>query len=197
MSETKLGSRFEDALIYAADVHAAQVRKGTEIPYISHPLGVASIALEHGAREDAAIGALLHDAAEDQGGRARLEDIRARFGDHVAMIVDACTDSYEDPKPPWRARKELYIADIAQKHPDARLVSAADKLHNARAILCDYRQLGDALWERFTGGSAGVLWYYGALVDAFRAAGDHVALVDELAATVRDLRELAGEPAAS
>lgn len=192
MSETRLGRRFDDALVYAAHVHAAQVRKGTRTPYVSHLLGTASIALEHGASEDVAIGALLHDAAEDQGGRARLEDVRGRFGDHVAMIVDACTDSYDDPKPAWRRRKEAYVAGIAGKHADARLVSASDKLHNARAILCDYRQLGDELWVRFTADKEGILWYYESLVSAFHSAGDRTALVDELAATVRELQSLAG-----
>ena len=190
MSERKLGSRFQEALVYATHIHAAQVRKGTTTPYVSHLLGTASIALEHGAGEDAAIAALLHDAAEDQGGRPRLEDIRARFGEHVAMIVDACTDAYEDPKPAWRERKQRYIAAIAGKHPDARLVSASDKLHNARAIVCDYRQIGDVLWERFTATATEILGYYESLVAAFRAAGGHVALIDELDATVRDLRAL-------
>lgn len=191
MSERTPGRRFEEALVYAMHIHAAQVRKGTSTPYVSHLLGTASIALEHGADEDAAIAALLHDAAEDQGGRARLDDIRARFGEHVAMIVDACTDSYEDPKPDWRARKEAYVGRIAAEHPEARLVSASDKLHNARAILCDYRQLGEALWARFNSGKDDILWYYDALVRAFREAGDHRALIDELAATVGELHAFA------
>src|SRR5688572_8301077 len=147
-----LSQRFEQALIYAVLIHAGQVRKGTEIPYVSHLLGVASIALEYGANEDEAIGALLHDAGEDAGGRGRIEDIRQRFGDTVANVVEGCTDTDVVPKPVWRKRKEDYIAHIGSASDSVRLVSASDKLHNARAILRDYRSHGEKLWERFTGG---------------------------------------------
>jgi (p)ppGpp synthase/HD superfamily hydrolase len=136
----------------------------TEIPYLAHLLGVASIALEYGADEDEAIAALLHDAVEDAGGLARLEDIRSRFGENVAGIVAACTDAYVVPKPPWRERKEGYIEHIVQASKSARLVSAADKLHNARSILKHYRVEGEALWSRFNGGKEGTLCYYRALV---------------------------------
>ena len=129
-----LSSKFDQALQYAAAIHREQIRKGTEIPYLAHLLGVASIALEHGASEDEAIGALLHDAAEDAGGLARIEDIRRNFGDAVAAIVEGCTDSVVVPKPPWRKRKEDYIAHLPSASPSVRLVSASDKLHNARAI---------------------------------------------------------------
>src|ERR1022692_3881980 len=130
-----LSPRFDQALQYAVLVHAGQKRKGTEIPYLAHLLGVTSIALEHGADEDEAIGALLHDAGEDAGGDGRIEDIRHRFGEPVADIVQGCTDAVTIPKPPWRKRKEDYIAHVAKASPSVRLVSAADKLHNARAIL--------------------------------------------------------------
>jgi (p)ppGpp synthase/HD superfamily hydrolase len=150
--------KFDDALHYATLIHAGQTRKGTEIPYLSHLLGVASIALEHGATEDEAIGALLHDAGEDAGGLGRIADIRPRFGDAVAQIVEGCTDAVVIPKPPWRARKEAYIDHVRHASPSVRLVSAADKLHNARAVLSDYRQLGEVLWLRFTGGRDGTLW---------------------------------------
>ena len=132
-----LSPRFDQALHYAVLIHAGQLRKGTEIPYLSHLLGVASIALEYGANEDQAIGALLHDAGEDAGGRGRIEDIRQRFGDEVADIVDGCTDADVVPKPEWRKRKADYIAHIATASAAVRLVSASDKLHNARAILRD------------------------------------------------------------
>src|SRR5687768_18506851 len=128
-----LSPKFGEALQYAVIVHAGQMRKGTNIPYVSHLLGVASIAMEHGANEDETIGALLHDAGEDAGGRGRIEDIRQRFGNQVADIVDGCTDAYVLPKPPWRKRKEDYIAHITTASASVRLVSAADKLHNARA----------------------------------------------------------------
>src|SRR3974390_3192265 len=123
-----LSPRFELALQYAAVIHAGQVRKGSGVPYIAHLLGVASIALEYEANEDEAIGALLHDAAEDAGGRGRLEDIRLRVGERVAEIVEGCTDTFETPKPVWRKRKEDYVAHIPKASAAVRLVSAADKL---------------------------------------------------------------------
>src|SRR3712207_7204546 len=130
-----LGERWEKALVYASRVHALQWRQGSNVPYVSHLLGVASLVLEAGGDEDQAIAALLHDAAEDQGGEARLADIEARFGGRVAAIVRACTDSTETPKPPWRARKETYIAHLPTLEgsvPESLCVSVADKLHNAR-----------------------------------------------------------------
>lgn len=182
---------FEEALIYAAHLHSEQLRKGTSIPYIAHLLGVCSIALEHGANEDEAIAALLHDAVEDQGGQAVLDDIRMRFGDCVAEIVAGCTDTMLMPKPPWRERKEAYITHLAQTPAPVRLISAADKLYNARAILKDYRALGELLWERFTGGREGTLWYYRAITDAYRRFGPNP-LVDELERVVAELERLAG-----
>ena len=166
-----LTARFEDALVYATRLHEGQKRKGTDTPYVSHLLGVASLVLEHGGDETAAIAGLLHDAAEDQGGEATLEEIRRRFGDSVAQIVDACSDTFECPKPPWRPRKEMYIERMRTASPAVKLVSSADKLHNARAILADYRSVGEALWSRFSGGKSGTLWYYRALVDAYSKSG--------------------------
>lgn len=184
-----LSQRFEEALRYAAVIHAGQMRKGTGIPYLSHLLAVAAIALEHGATEDEAIGALLHDAGEDAGGEGRIADIRLRFGDAVAGIVQGCTDTVANPKPEWRPRKEAYIAHVPQASASVRLVSAADKLHNARSILRDYRRLGEALWPRFNGGKDGTLWYYRSLVAAFRQAGDSE-LIDELDRTVAEIERL-------
>ncbi|MBI5293232.1 MAG: bifunctional (p)ppGpp synthetase/guanosine-3',5'-bis(diphosphate) 3'-pyrophosphohydrolase [Chloroflexi bacterium] len=186
-----LTRRFEDALSFATQLHSSQLRKETSVPYISHLLGVTSLVLEHAAEEDEAIAALLHDAVEDQGGPVVRDEIRRRFGDNVAAIVDGCTDTDATPKPPWRARKEAYIAHIRTASPSVQLVSAADKLHNARAILLDYRQMGDSLWERFHGGREGTLWYYRAIVTAFREAGAGPArLVDELERVVADLERL-------
>lgn len=162
-------SRFEAALMLAHQVHHAQTRKGTGIPYIAHILGVAAIALEYGADEDLAIGALLHDAAEDGGGEARLAEIRARFGDAVGDIVLGCSDSLvEDPaeKLPWRERKEHYLSHVERASDAVCLVSAADKLHNVRAITRDFRMHGDDVWGRFQGGREGTLWYYEAVADA-------------------------------
>ncbi len=185
-----LSPRFEQALGYAVLIHAGQTRKGTEIPYVAHLLGVASLALEYGANEDEAIGALLHDAGEDAGGDGRIADIRLRFGDVVADIVQGCTDTVIVPKPPWKERKESYIAHVPRSSASVRLVSAADKLHNARAILRDLRANGEALWPRFNGGKDGTLWYYRALVSAFMQAGDHD-LFDELDRVVSEIERLA------
>lgn len=127
-----LSGEFEEALVYAAVIHAGQVRKGTDVPYFAHLLGVASIALEYEANETEATAALLHDAVEDAGGKGRLEDIRQRFGEAVAEIVAGCTDTDVIPKPPWRERKEAYVRHISTAPPSVRLVSAADKLYNAR-----------------------------------------------------------------
>jgi GTP pyrophosphokinase len=184
-----LSSQFDEALQYAVIIHAGQPRKGTEIPYLAHLLGVASIALEHGADETETIGALLHDAGEDAGGLGRIEDIRQRFGDAVADIVDGCTDAVRIPKPPWRPRKETYVDHVRTASPSVRLVSASDKLHNARAILRDYRRIGEDLWSRFTGGKEGTLWYYRALVEAFAASG-RTELVDELDRVVTEIEHL-------
>jgi (p)ppGpp synthase/HD superfamily hydrolase len=186
-----LGERFERALQHATRLHAAQTRKGTNIPYVSHLLSVAAIVLEDGGDEDEAIAALLHDAVEDQGGRPTLEEIRRLFGDRVAEIVEGCSDTDVVPKPPWQRRKELYIEHIRTARPEVLRVSAADKLHNARAILADFRRHGDALWPRFSGAREGTLWYYRTLITAYREAGGAGFLVDELDRTVTELEKLA------
>lgn len=185
----QLTSRFEEALTLAVQLHRGQLRKGTKIPYAAHLLSVASIALRHGASEDEAIAALLHDAVEDQGGARTREEIRRRFGDKVIAIVDGCTDTDVVPKPPWQARKEAYIAHVRGASPSVRLVSASDKLDNARAILADYRVHGGALWKRFHGGKDGTLWYYRELVKAFRETGSSP-LIEELDRVVSELHML-------
>jgi GTP pyrophosphokinase len=185
------GDKFEDALPHAARLHRDQTRKGANVHYATHLLAVASIVGESGGTEDEAVAALLHDAPEDRGGRGRLEDIRKRFGDAVADIVDGCTDTYEDPKPDWRPRKEAYVAHVREAPAPVRLISAADKLHNAHSILADLRSLGDALRDRFTGGKEGALLYYRALVEAFEGAGTN-AVVEDLDRVVRDIEALSG-----
>ena len=188
-----LSDRFTVALTLACELHREQARKGTQIPYVCHLLGVASIALEHGASEDEAIAAVLHDAVEDQGGVETAGRIREKFGELVTAIVLGCTDADVLPKPPWRERKEKYIAHVRTATPSVRLVSASDKLHNARAILADYREVGDALWPRFSGGKDGTLWYYRSLVDAFASHGPS-RLVAELERVVSELEKLARLP---
>lgn len=170
--------RLDQALVYASALHRHQKRKSSsgdgEIPYISHLLAVASIVMEAGGTEDEAIAALLHDAAEDQGGEACLQEIQARFGDRVAAIVRGCSDAViDDPKqkPPWRSRKERYIAHLLEGSDDSiYLVSAADKLHNARATLADYHREGERVWTKFNkdAGKDGILWYYDALIAAYQ-----------------------------
>ncbi len=153
----------DEAFRLAREVHDGDVRKGTTIPYIAHVLGVTAIALEYGATEAEAIGALLHDTVEDGGGEARLAEIRARFGDEVGDIVLGCSDSLiEDPeqKAPWLERKTAFLRQLEHAPASVCLVSAADKLHNVRAIARDFRDSGDAVWSRFTGGRDGTLWYY-------------------------------------
>jgi len=163
-----LTRRFEQALLFATRKHAGQSRKGTLVPYISHLLSVAGLVLEAGGDEDLAIAALLHDVVEDCGGAPMLKEVRRRFGKRVAQVVEGCTDTDVYPKPPWRERKENYLKHLRTADEDTRLVSAADKLHNARTILTDYRESGEAIWDRFQGKRDGTLWYYGALLDEFR-----------------------------
>lgn len=185
-----LTERYEQALIYAHQVHSNQVRKSTTIPYIAHLLSVLALVLENGGDEDEAIAGLLHDAPEDQGGRHQLAEIRRRFGERVAQIVDGCTDTYEDPKPPWRERKTEYLAHLADASASVIRVSLADKLHNARALLLDYRILGEAVFQRFRAGKPDQLWYYERLLEEFKKK-TRSPLLDELERTVSELRRLA------
>lgn len=186
-----LTQRFVEALGYAAELHQYQRRKGKGQPYVGHLLGVAAIVIQHGGGEDQVIAALLHDAVEDQGGIPRLDEIREKFGDEVARIVDGCTDSYEarGEKRSWTERKRAYIARVAKEAADVRLVSAADKLANAREILSDYRAEGDQVFERFQGRKQGTLGYYRQLVDVFHKAGSST-LVEELDRVVSELEAL-------
>lgn len=184
---------FNRAFAYAREAHAGQLRKGTPIPYVSHLLAVAALVLEDGGTETEAMAALLHDAAEDRGGEERLREIRERFGDDVARIVIECSDTTEQPKPAWHERKRAYIQHLQTEVSDSAVrVSLADKLHNARAMLLDYREHGDALWERFNAPAADQLWYYRALADAFTARTPS-RLAAELDRTVTELEVLVNE----
>jgi (p)ppGpp synthase/HD superfamily hydrolase len=162
-----LTSRYDNALLYASELHRLQVRKGTRIPYMSHLLSVSALVLKNGGDEEQAIAGLLHDAAEDQGGQPTLDEIRKKFGARVADIVLDCTDTLEDPKPDWNVRKQAFVASIAAKSPDSLLVSLADKTDNARAIMGGYREIGDRVWDRFKGGKDGTIWYYQSLSELF------------------------------
>ena len=182
----KLGPRFRRAFLFAADKHAGQTRKASSIPYIAHLMGVASLVLEFGGDEDMAIAALLHDVVEDCGGVAMLKEVRRRFGPRVAKIVDGCTDSDTDPKPPWRERKESYLRHLKKANGETRLVSAADKLNNVRSILSDYREVGELIWARFNGGRQGTLWYYRNLLEEFLRHKPN-RLIRDLELAVREL----------
>lgn len=186
-----LSERFERALVFAARLHRDQRRKGSGVPYISHLLAVCELTLEYGGDEDEAIAALLHDAIEDQGGAVARAEILREFGPRVTEIVEGCTDTDESPKPAWRPRKELYIRHVAEASASVRLVSACDKLHNARSLVMDYRIFGEDLWERFTGRRDGTLWYYRAMVNALGSSP----VVEELDRVVTELESLAQQEA--
>ncbi len=187
-SEAQGWERLADGVRFALSIHATQRRKGTNIPYGSHLLGVASLVLEHGGDEEQAIAAMLHDAVEDQG--AELEPIiRNRFGEKVVNIVLGCTDADTFPKPPWRERKEAYIRHLDDAATDVLLVSLADKVHNARAICTDVRTHGLVVFDRFKAGREGTLWYYGTLSDAFTRLYPS-ALAVELQTAVNTMKRL-------
>lgn len=190
-STPKLTGQFSKALVYAELKHHNQVRKGGDIPYIGHLLTVAGLVINDGGSEVQAIAALLHDAVEDQGGPATLEEIKNNFGDDVARIVSECSDTDVEPKPPWRERKQAYINHLADVGDDTLLVSVADKLDNARSMLRDYHEHGPKLWERFTRKNPqDHLWYYGELLNAYRKRGLDSWMVDELDRVVKELKRL-------
>lgn len=191
-----LTERIGRALALAVKAHAGQKRKGTEIPYLAHPMGVASIALDHGADEDQAIAALLHDAVED-GGEHFAEIIRVQFGDRVADIVAGCTDGVPDAsgvKEAWLPRKERYIAHLRESSDDVLLVSGSDKLHNARAIVEDLLNVGRAVFDRFTATPDQTIWYYETLSEIFTERATPIA--KPLSETVRRMKQLANEATA-
>ena len=201
MSETttspRLGRKFHEALTYAADLHRTQTRKASEVPYVGHLLSVAGLVIEADGTETEAIAALLHDAAEDQGGDATLTEIADRFGQQVADIVEECSDTVITPKPPWRERKEAYIAHLGAASDSALRVSMADKLDNARAILRDLRRYGPTVWQRFNESDPHQhLWYYRSLLEVYRRRSESW-LVDELARVIDTLADEIGPPVAA
>lgn len=182
-----LSQKFDEAFLFAHSLHREQTRKGSDIPYMTHLLSVAALVGEYGGTETQQIAALLHDAAEDQGGTDTLHEIERRFGAEVAQIVHACSDTVVTPKPPWRARKEQYLAQLLHEPQSVQLVSACDKLHNARSIARDLRICGEAVWDRFTGGKSGSLWYYSSLVETYRRCFPHP-VVEELDETIQQIK---------
>jgi len=154
-----------EAYAYAAGAHGRQTRKGTSVPYVTHLMNVASTVLAHGGDEFESAAAFLHDTVEDQGGEARLADVRERFGTRIAEIVEGCTDADTFPKPPWRPRKEAFVKHLESAEPSVLLVMAADKLDNLRSIVDDYRDVGENIWSRFHAGREDQVWHFGALHD--------------------------------
>ena len=201
---TQLSDRYAEAVGFAITAHDEQLRKGTKVTYVSHLLAVSALVLEHGGDEDLAIAGLLHDAVEDTGdGEKTAERIGEQFGDRVVEIVLGCSDTEVIPKPPWRERKERYIADLIDASDDVLLVSACDKLHNARSTVADLREHGVAFLEGATGatfhaGPADQVWYYQSLLWVFRRrfADDpsRLRLLGELERTITELVTMVGEP---
>ena len=184
-----LTASFQDALVYAAQVHDGHARKGSaQIPYLAHLMSVAALVLENDGDEEQAIAALLHDAIEDQGHRTSVAELRERFGDRVARIVEACSDTDQRPKPPWLGRKQAYIQRMEHEPQDVLLVALADKVHNARSTVADLRLHGDATWRKFGGTVEQQLWYYRSLSELFLRrmpsplADELARLVDEITA---------------
>ena len=189
MSGPRTSERVAEAFAYAAELHQDQTRKGSGIPYVSHLLAVAGLVLENGGDEDQVIAALLHDGPEDQGGQDTLDEIRQRFGDRAAKIVEECSDTLVTPKPPWLTRKRQYLHHLETASTETLLVSIADKVHNLGSITRDYRTHGDALWSRFTKGCRGTTWYYQRLLQVYerRDLPQLASLRDELRRLLNDL----------
>lgn len=186
--EQSLTSKFDDALLYASQLHREQARKGTQIPYISHLLAVSAFVLEYGGTEAQAIAALLHDAVEDCGGEPVLTEIKVRFGSEVAEIVESCTDSFEaGPKRDWRERKVAYLEHLQESDTASLLVVAADKLHNLLSIHRDLSHEGSGVWLRFNAGPNDQIWYYDSIVEILKARLDNP-IVSALEQTLTNVR---------
>jgi len=184
-----LDDRFAEALQYAWQLHRHQKRKMGGTPFFAHLMSVAGLVLDYGGSPQEAMAALLHDAVEDQGGLETLEEIRRRFGQQVADIVEGCTDSFQQPKPPWRERKERFLARLAKASDSVRLVCAADKIHNLRSLIREYRAHGEAVWSAFRGGREGTIWYYRTLLEVLQR-GRPLPIVQELADVWNQLEKL-------
>ncbi|EKU97186.1 hypothetical protein Lepto7375DRAFT_6356 [Leptolyngbya sp. PCC 7375] len=164
-----LGERFEAALVYAVQLHRHQRRKLTGVPYMAHLMAVAALVLEDGGTEDEAIAALLHDAVEDQGGLATLQEIREQFGLIVSELVLGCTQPDNLTGLSWRDQKQLYLEQIRMAGTGVQRIVLADKLHNGRSLLGLLRVYGDGVWGHFSGGREGTLWLYEEYVGLFGA----------------------------
>lgn len=184
--------RLSRAFALAEELHRDQTRKGSDVPYVAHLMAVAGIVAEFGGDEAQTVAALLHDAVEDQGGEETLRRIRWSFGERVARLVLGCSDATTTPKPPYWQRKQSFIRDARQAPPDLKLIIAADKIHNLRSLRRDFRKCGPALWERFTKGREGILWYHKELAAALCDGWDHP-ICEELREATEALLKEAGE----
>jgi len=187
--EACYSERLDRALSFAASGFRHRVRKGTGVPYLTHLLGVMVLVAEHGGDEEQMIAALLHDYLEDIEGSS-VETLEREFGERVAHYVLAMSDTTVRPKPPWQERKRRHIAQMATEPPELKLVSAADKLHNARSLLREHAEIGDSLWGRFNASRDQTLWYYREVVRALGQGWQHP-ICDELSAVVRALHQSA------
>lgn len=179
-------ARYADALSWAAQLHASQLRKGSGHPYVAHLLSVSALIWRDGGSEDEAIAGLLHDAIEDQG--VTKQQIAQRYGERVAHIVELCTDVESSPKPPWRARKEAHLAKLSQvSDPGVLRVVAADKLDNALSVLGDHDAIGAKIWNIFTGGREGTAWYYAAMATMLATNAPQLALTRRLSRAATEL----------
>ncbi len=178
--------KLAEAFRLAHELHHGQCRRGSEVPYITHLMAVAAIVGEHGGGEDQVVAGLLHDAVEDQGGQQTLELIRSQFGSRVAVLVEGCSDTDVQPKPPWLERKRAFVAAMRHADPQLRLIIAADKLHNTQTILRDLDAVGETVWKRFKGGKEGTLWYYQQMFDALSDGWSHP-ILDEIGFTLKRL----------
>lgn len=188
MKSTQLTEKFESALVYATRLHANQTRKINGIPYITHLLSVAALVLEAGGTETEAIAALLHDSIEDQGGKIIREEISQLFGEAVVAIIDGCTEWDTPPKPPWKERKLRYLEHLRHGSPSVRLVSLADKLHNARSLLANLRVYGSGIWQEFSSGKEGTLWFYQELLQIYRTTGSDF-MTEEFSRVVNEISQ--------
>ncbi len=189
---TAYTERLDRALALAAESFRGTFRKSTKVPYLTHLLAVCASVGEHGGDEDQMIAAVLHDYLEDVDG-ARVEDLSGPFGERVARLVLALSDSVSSPKPPWKERKEKYLQHLRAEPAEVKLISAADKLHNCRSILRDHYAQGDAVFSRFTASKDQTLWYYRSVTAALAEGWDHP-ILKELKEAVHDLHKVAGNP---
>ena len=186
--------KYKKALDFTYKIHFKQNRKGTGIPYFTHLVSVSNNIIEDGGTTDEAIGGLLHDAVEDQGGLRVLKEIKKRFGSKVAKIVDECSDTVVVPKPPWQERKKKYISDIKKKGQSSMFVSLCDKLHNGTCIVNDYKRVGKKIWTRFTASPKQVAWYYESLYKEFsKHLKGHKVLKDNYLMVVKEIKKAASK----